>query len=62
MESCKARLVSWNKLELGHVGRKIAEIQKRLQTQVLIKIDTTSREIEVVCQPLNSWLDAELVM
>lgn len=48
MESCRARLVSWNKLEFGHVGRKIAEIQKRLQSQVLIKSDMTSREIEVV--------------
>ena len=31
MDSCQDQLVSWNKLEFGHVGRNIVELQKCLQ-------------------------------
>ena len=30
--SCRDRLVSWNKMEFGHVRRKIAGLQKQLQS------------------------------
>jgi len=31
LERCKLRLEAWNKGEFGHVGRKIAELQKHLE-------------------------------
>ena len=48
MESCQNRLVSWNKLEFGHVGRKILKLQKRLQWLELQNGDTVNGEIEEV--------------
>ena len=48
MESCQARLVSWNKLEFGYVVRKNSELQKRLQSLKLVNSDMASRAIKVV--------------
>lgn len=31
LDSCKARLSSWNKNEFGYVGRQIARLEKELQ-------------------------------
>ncbi|XP_030938373.1 uncharacterized protein LOC115963506 [Quercus lobata] len=32
LESCRARLSTWNKTEFGHVGRQIARLEKELQS------------------------------
>ena len=62
LESCRNRLVSWNKLEFGHVRRKIAELQKQLQWLELQNRDTVNGEIEEVWRALNGWFDMKLVM
>ena len=31
MEICQTRLERWNKTDFGHVGRKISDLQKRLE-------------------------------
>ena len=31
LESCRARLETWNKKEFGYVGRKIAKLQMNVQ-------------------------------
>ena len=31
LEKCGRRLDIWNKLEFGHVGRKVAKLQSRLE-------------------------------
>ena len=31
LESCRERLLAWNKSEFGHVGQRIDSLQKRLQ-------------------------------
>ena len=31
MEICRTRLKGWNKIDFGHVGRKISDLQKRLE-------------------------------
>ena len=52
-------LVSWNKLEFRHVGRKIVELQKKLQILELQSGRNINGEVEEVCRALNSWLDLE---
>lgn len=60
LESCRARLETWNKEEFGHVGRRIAELQKHLECLELqpaspIRIgDIKATRIE-----LNGWLEKE---
>lgn len=31
LKVCRSHLEAWNKIEFGHVGRKIAELQKPLE-------------------------------
>ena len=57
---CHASLEAWNKTEFGHVGRKVAELQKRLEW---IELQQSSPEINNELMrtrvDLNSWLDKE---
>lgn len=62
MECCRDRLVSLNKLEFRHVGRKIAELQKKLQILELQSGSNINGEVDEVHRALNSWLDTEVVM
>ena len=62
MESCHDRLMSWNKLEFCHVGRKIADLQKKLQILELQSGNNINGEVDEVHRALNSWLDIEVVM
>lgn len=52
-------LLFWNKLEFRHVGRKIVELQKKLQILELESGSNINGEVEEVCRALNSWLDLE---
>ena len=36
LESCRDRLLAWNKSEFGHVGQRINSLQKRLQVLDLL--------------------------
>ena len=49
-------------MEFGHVRRKIAELQKRLQWLELQNRDTVNGEIEEVWRALNGWFDMKSVM
>lgn len=63
INSCRTRLQVWNKMEFGHVGRKIDDLEKRLQRLELLhgskEIDDEIMEVQ---KALNIWLDAESTM
>ena len=63
LNSCQDRLVSWNKMEFGHVQHLFAGLQKQLQSLELQSRGNDNRELiaEVRCAQ-NNWLDKELVM
>lgn len=54
--------MSWNKLEFGHVGRKIAELQKKFQILELQSGSNINGEVDEVRRALDSWLDTEAAM
>ena len=59
LDSCRERLMAWNKSEFGHVGNKIDSLQKRLQMlETLPSTLATDIEISEVRSALNVWLDA----
>lgn len=63
LETCRARLQTWNKTEYGHVGRKIQYLHKKLQMlENQAHSVETDREIYEVRNMLNTWLDAENTM
>ena len=63
LEKCRTRLDAWNKTEFGHVGRRVAELQKRLEW---IELQPSSPEInhemKQVRVELNCWLEKEADM
>ncbi|XP_075665752.1 uncharacterized protein LOC142635493 [Castanea sativa] len=61
LDSCKARLSSWNKNEFGHVGRQIARLEKELQVLEQNPLHNFEH-IQEVRKALNCWLDAENTM
>ena len=40
LERCRADLSTWNKSEFGHMGRKISELQSRLEGLELLPTST----------------------
>nr|POE70078.1 udp-glucuronate 4-epimerase 3 [Quercus suber] len=59
LQACRESLQRWNKLEFGHVGRRIFVLRSTLQR---LHPDQHSEEIRSVRKELNSWLDTEEVM
>ena len=60
---CRSRLQVWNKMEFGHVGRKIAGLEKQLKRlELLPGTKEINDEIMEVRKALNVWLDAESTM
>lgn len=59
IESCRDRLVSWNKLEFGHVGRKIAELQKKFQILELQSGSNINGEVDEVRRALDGWIQKQ---
>ena len=63
IDRCMERLRIWNKVEFMHVGKKIANLQKKLQVLEAYKTSRdTEKEIKEVQYSLNVWLDAESTM
>ena len=63
IDICRSRLQVWNKMELGHVGRKIASLEKQLKRlELLPGSKETDDDIMEVRKALNIWLDAESTM
>lgn len=60
LEKCRSILDTWNKLEFGHVGRKVAELQSQLEW---LKQQHSSHEIvqalRSTCIDLYCWLEKE---
>ena len=58
IERCRSNLEAWNKTEFGHVRRRVAELQKRLEW---LELQPPSPEINSDLRrtriDLNSWLD-----
>lgn len=60
LESCRATLETWNKEEFGHVGRRIAELQKHLECLELQPASPIRiRDIKATRIELNGWLEKE---
>ena len=63
MESCRNKLEVWNMTDYGHVGKKIASLQKRLEW---LELQATSpdviRDLREMRVELNCWLDKEDAM
>lgn len=54
IDRCRARLLVWNKVEFGHVGRKIARLQLKLrQLELLPTIGAIEEELQEVRKSLN---------
>ena len=63
LEMCMADLSAWNKSKFGHVGRKISELQSRLEGLELLLASTEQiRELKSNRTELNCWLEKEDVM
>ena len=63
INNCRTRLQVWNKTEFGHIGRKIASLEKRIQRLELLNgSKEIADEIMEVRKALNIWLDAESTM
>ncbi|XP_075670182.1 uncharacterized protein LOC142639945 [Castanea sativa] len=61
LQACREDLTDWYKKEFGHVGRRIAQLQKKLQFMEASGA-ATSEEIQSAKADLNVWLDAEETM
>ena len=63
LEICRNRLEAWNKNDFRHVGRKISELQGKLEwlehQPALPPIISVTRETRI---DLNCWLDKEAAM
>ena len=63
INNCRTRLQVWNKIEFGHIGRKIASLEKRIQRLELLNgSKEIADEIMEVRKGLNIWLDADSTM
>lgn len=60
MESCRNKLEVWNTNDYGHVGKKIASLQKHLEW---LEVQESSldviKELRETRVELNCWLDKE---
>ncbi|XP_030970836.1 uncharacterized protein LOC115991253 [Quercus lobata] len=61
LQACQEDLTGWNKKEFRHVGRRIAQLQTKLQT-VEASGTATSEEIRSARSDLKLWLDAKETM
>ena len=63
LEQCRSSLDDWNKEVFGHMGKKVAELQKKVEW---LELQPSSIEINQVLRStrseLNSWLDKEDTM
>lgn len=63
LEQWWASLDDWNKKLFGHVGKKVAELQKKVEWLELQPSSTeTNKVLRSTRFELNSWLDKEDVM
>ena len=63
LERCRADLSTWNKSEFGHVGRKISELQSRLEELELLPPSAEQvYELKSTRVELNCWLEKEDAM
>ena len=54
LERCRVDLSAWNKSEFGHVGRKISNLQRRLEGLELLPASTEQiRELKSTRIELN---------
>ncbi|XP_065619215.1 uncharacterized protein LOC136063166 [Quercus suber] len=60
LEKCRASLQAWNKTKFGHVGRKVAKLQKRLEwIELQLSSPEINNELMRIRVELNCWLDKE---
>nr|POF16853.1 hypothetical protein CFP56_17421 [Quercus suber] len=57
LDSCRAHLSAWNKLEFGHVKRQIERLEKSLH-HLEQHPERNFEQIQEVLRSLNYWLDA----
>ena len=63
LAKCRASLSSWNKISFGHVGKKLAALQARLEVIECNRGSAvTMEEIEYTRREINKLLEAEEVM
>ena len=54
IDRCRERLLVWNKVEFGHVGRNIVRLQRKLQQlELLPTIGAIKEELQEVRKSLN---------
>ena len=54
IDRCRERLLVWNKVEFGQVGRQIARLQRKLQQlELLPTIGAIEEELQEVRKSLN---------
>ena len=59
-EKCRTKLEAWNKMELGHVGRKVAEMQKWLEwIELQPPSPKINQELKSTRVKLNCWLEKD---
>ena len=60
LEKSRAKLETWNKTEFGHVGRKVTELQKRLEwLELQPSSPDINHELKSTRVELNCWLEKE---
>ena len=60
LEKSRAKLETWNKMEFGHVGRKVTELQKRLEwLELQPSSPDINHELKSTYVELNCWLEKE---
>lgn len=63
LNECRSSLTSWNNATIGHVGRKLAKLQARLEVLECQRGSTTNMgEIEETRVEINRMLEVEEVM
>ena len=63
LEQCRSSLDDRNKKIFGHVGRKVAELQRKVEWLELQPSSTvTNQALRSTWSELNSWLDKEGAM
>ena len=61
LDSCRAKLSTWNKTNFGHVRRQVDRLTKKLQALERQPINNED-EIHEVYKALNCWLNVENTM
>ncbi|KAK9984473.1 hypothetical protein SO802_033998 [Lithocarpus litseifolius] len=63
LEQCRSSLDAWNKKAFGHVGKKVAELQRKVEWLELQPSSTeTNQALRSTRSELNNWLDKEDAM